>query len=123
MWHYINVWSPLWLLLSWLHSAQLDLTCEISNLLSWVSCFATYTAVLTEARPDLIKSRLAFLALIVVEARKHGVMAGKLMTLCSERMLLMSLQVIGPASTLHSMQPYFYLNDQTWDLSANCDPI
>ena len=72
MWHYINVWSPLWLLLSWLHSAQLDLTCEISNLLSWVSCFATYTAVLTEARPDLIKSRLAFLALIVVEARKHG---------------------------------------------------
>ena len=46
--------------------------CEVPNLLSWVSCFATYTAVLTEVRPDLIKSRLAYLALIVAEARKHG---------------------------------------------------
>ena len=45
---------------------------EVPNLLSCVSCFATYTAVLTETRPDLIKSRLAYLALTVAEARKHG---------------------------------------------------
>ena len=45
---------------------------EVPNLLSWVSCFATCAAVLVEARPDLIKSHLAYLALIVAEARKHG---------------------------------------------------
>ena len=45
--------------------------CKAHNLLSWVSCFTTCTAALMEARPDLIKSRLAYLALIAVEARKH----------------------------------------------------
>ena len=45
---------------------------EVPNLLSLVSCFATCAAVLAEARPDLIKSHLAYLALIVAEARKHG---------------------------------------------------
>ena len=45
---------------------------EVNSLLSWISCFVTYTAVLSEAHPGLVKSRLAYLALIIAEARRNG---------------------------------------------------
>ena len=45
---------------------------EVNSLLSWVLCYVTYVAVLSEAHPSLVKSRLAYLALVVAEARRNG---------------------------------------------------
>ena len=45
---------------------------EVNSILSWVTCFATYVAVLSDAHPELVKSRLAYLTLIVSEARHNG---------------------------------------------------
>ena len=42
---------------------------EVSSLLSWTSCFAQYTAILTEYHLELVKSRLAYMSLLVREAR------------------------------------------------------
>ena len=45
---------------------------EITSVLTWSFCFAQYTAVLAESHPHLIKSRLAYMCLIIHEARKSG---------------------------------------------------
>ena len=45
---------------------------EVSSILSWVSCFTTYVAVLLEAHPELVKSQLAYLTLMIAEARCNG---------------------------------------------------
>ena len=45
---------------------------EVSYLLSWASCFAQYTVTLAEYHPELVKSRLAYMCLIIREARKNG---------------------------------------------------
>ena len=38
---------------------------EISNLTTWLFCYAQYVAVLAEKHPDLVKSRLAYMCLII----------------------------------------------------------
>ena len=45
---------------------------EVNSLLSWVSCFVLYIAILSESHPELVKSRLAYLALMIAEARRNG---------------------------------------------------
>ena len=45
---------------------------EIPDLLSWVSCFGTYMAVLTSKYPEMIKQLLAYQTLMVREARRCG---------------------------------------------------
>ncbi len=45
---------------------------EVPSLLTWVFCFAQYVAVLAESHPHLVRSRLAYLCLIVHEGRKNG---------------------------------------------------
>ena len=45
---------------------------EIPNLATWLFCYAQYVAVLAEKHPDLVKSRLAYMCLIIHEARKRG---------------------------------------------------
>ena len=45
---------------------------EVSSLLTWECAFTTYIAILAEARPDLVKSRLAYLRNIVREASRFG---------------------------------------------------
>ena len=45
---------------------------EVPDLLSWVSCFRTYMAVLTDKYSEKIKQLLAYQTLIVREARRCG---------------------------------------------------
>ena len=45
---------------------------EIPHLLSWVSCFGVYMAVLTGKHPQMIKPLLAYQTMIVREARRCG---------------------------------------------------
>ena len=45
---------------------------RIPSILSWVSCFAVYVAVLSESQPHLVQSRLAYMCLIIREARRAG---------------------------------------------------
>ena len=45
---------------------------EVSSLTSWTLCFVTYLAVLAEAHPNLVRSRLAYLSLVISEARRIG---------------------------------------------------
>ena len=45
---------------------------EVRSLLTWVSCFTTYTAILAESHPHLVHQRLAYMATIVREARRNG---------------------------------------------------
>ena len=45
---------------------------EIPDLLSWVSCFGVYMAVLTGKHPQMIKPLLAYQRMIVREARRCG---------------------------------------------------
>ena len=45
---------------------------EANSLLFWAICFSTYIAVLSEAHPSLVKSRPAYLTLIMSEARHNG---------------------------------------------------
>ena len=45
---------------------------EIKSLLSWVTSFCTYTAILASSHPHLVESRLAYMALVIREARKNG---------------------------------------------------
>ena len=42
--------------------------------MTWVTCFATYmyTAILASSHPHLVQSRLAYMYLIIHEARKNG---------------------------------------------------
>ena len=46
---------------------------EVASIRSWVCAFTTYVAILSEARPDLTKGRLAYLRNIVREAGRFGV--------------------------------------------------
>ena len=45
---------------------------EVSSLLTWVCAFTTDIAIMAEMRPDLIKSRLAYMCNIVREASRFG---------------------------------------------------
>ena len=45
---------------------------EIGSLLTWVSCFATYVAIVAEVHPGRVKDMLAYMHLVVHEAHKHG---------------------------------------------------
>ena len=45
---------------------------EVGSLLTWVSSFATYIAVVAQAHPDRVPDMLAYLRLIIREARKYG---------------------------------------------------
>ena len=45
---------------------------DIPSLTTWVCTFATYIAVLAEARPDLTRSRLAYMRNIIREAGHFG---------------------------------------------------
>ena len=45
---------------------------EVKDILTWVSCFTTYIAVVSQAHPHLVQQRLAYMALIVREARRNG---------------------------------------------------
>ena len=45
---------------------------EVNSLLSWTLCFTTYIAVLVESHPGVVRSRWAYFALIVAEARRNG---------------------------------------------------
>ena len=45
---------------------------DIPSLTTWTCAFTTYVAVLAEARPDLTKSRLAYMRNIVREAGRFG---------------------------------------------------
>ena len=45
---------------------------EVGSLLTWVSSFATYIAVVAQAHPDRVADMLAYMRLIIREARKYG---------------------------------------------------
>ena len=45
---------------------------EIASLLTWVSCFATYVAIVAEVHPGRVRAMLAYMRLVVGEAHKHG---------------------------------------------------
>ena len=45
---------------------------DFPSLISWISCFTTYIAILGEAFPHLVRSRLAYMSLIITEARRNG---------------------------------------------------
>ena len=46
--------------------------CEVHSLLTWVSCFMLYVAVLAEAHPGLVQQHLAYMALTIQEAWRNG---------------------------------------------------
>ena len=45
---------------------------EVNSLLTWVNCFTMYVAILGEAHPELVRSRLAYMSLIISEAIRSG---------------------------------------------------
>ena len=45
---------------------------DVPSLISWISCFTTYIAILSEAFPHLVRSRLAYMSLIITEASRNG---------------------------------------------------
>ena len=45
---------------------------EISSLLTWVSCFSTYIAVLAESNLGRVVDLLVYMRIIIREAHKHG---------------------------------------------------
>ena len=45
---------------------------EVPSLLTWVSCFATYVAVVAQAHPHRVTDMLAYMRLLIREAHKHG---------------------------------------------------
>ena len=44
----------------------------VSSISSWSICFAAYTAVLGTKHPDLVHSRLAYMAMLIAEERRYG---------------------------------------------------
>jgi hypothetical protein len=44
---------------------------RVSNLNTWIQCFATYSAILADIHPHRTVDLLAYLRLIVREAQKH----------------------------------------------------
>lgn len=45
---------------------------EVGSLLSWVTSFLTYVAVMYEAHPERVVDMLAYARLIIREAHRHG---------------------------------------------------
>ncbi len=45
---------------------------EIGSLITWVSSFTTYVAIMAEAQPGQVRDMLAYMRLILREAYKHG---------------------------------------------------
>ena len=45
---------------------------EVNSLLTWVSCFVTYIAIVSQAHPDCTGDILTYLNMIVCEALKYG---------------------------------------------------
>ena len=45
---------------------------DFPSLISWISCFTTYIAILGEAFPHLVRSHLAYMSLIITEASRNG---------------------------------------------------
>ena len=45
---------------------------EVGSLLTWVSFFATYIAVVAQVHPDQVADMLAYMHLIIREAHKYG---------------------------------------------------
>ena len=52
-------------------SKQVELR-EIGSLITWVSSFSSYVAIVSEAHPERVCDMLAYMRLIVREAHKHG---------------------------------------------------
>ena len=44
---------------------------DVSSILSWGSCYVLYVAVLAEAHPEQVKSRVVYLTLIIADARHN----------------------------------------------------
>ena len=45
---------------------------EVSSLITWVSSFATYVAIVAQAHPERVCDMLAYMRLIIREATKFG---------------------------------------------------
>ena len=45
---------------------------EITKIVTWVSCFSTYVAVVAQVHPQRIRDMMAYMRLMVREAHKHG---------------------------------------------------
>jgi len=45
---------------------------EITNIVTWVSCFSTYVAIVAQTHPQRVRDMMAYMRLIVREAHKHG---------------------------------------------------
>ena len=45
---------------------------EIKSLLTWVPCFATYIAIISEKHSQMVRPLLAYLCLIIREAQRNG---------------------------------------------------
>ena len=45
---------------------------EVPAILSWISCFIIYITILADTHPRLVHSRLAYMSLIIMEARRNG---------------------------------------------------
>lgn len=45
---------------------------EVHSILTWVSCFATYMAIISQAHPERMIDMLAYMRLLIREANKHG---------------------------------------------------
>ncbi len=45
---------------------------EVGSLITWISSFATYVAVISQTHPDRVTDMLAYMRLIIREAHKHG---------------------------------------------------
>ena len=46
--------------------------CEITNIVTWVSCFSTYVAIVAHTHPQRVRDMMAYMRLMVREAHKHG---------------------------------------------------
>ena len=58
---------------------------EVGSLLTWVSSFATYIAVVGQAHPDRVADMLAYMRLIIRRPANMEAMGGLHMTWCHER--------------------------------------
>ena len=45
---------------------------DIHSILTWVSCFTTYVAIISQVHPERVIDLLAYMRLLIREANKHG---------------------------------------------------
>ncbi len=45
---------------------------EVQSLLTWITCFASYIAILSETHPHMVRPLIAYECLVIREARKNG---------------------------------------------------